>query len=112
MRTKLFYIALILFLSNCKKDTGRELTQTAKYKVTFNLNWNGVDFPSSYPSNAHFSNFIGWNHQSNTSFFEIGTMASEGISKMAELGFITPLNNEISTRINNNEGDFLFAEAI
>jgi hypothetical protein len=108
MKYKLLYIVLILLLSNCKKDTGRELIETAKYKVTLNLNWNGVDFPVSYPSNAHFSTLIGCNHQSNTSFFELGTMASEGISKMAELGSITPLNNEISARINNMEGDFLF----
>lgn len=108
MKNILLYILLILFLTTCKKDTGRELIQSSKYKVSFNLNWNGVDFPNAYPSNAHFSKLIGWSHQSNTSFFKVGTMASEGISKMAELGAINPLDIEINDRINNGEGKILF----
>lgn len=108
MKNALLFISLILLLSNCKKDKGRELNEVATYKVTFNLNWNGVDFPTSYPSNPHFSRLIGWSHQSNSSFFEVGTMASEGIAKMAELGAINPLDDEINTRINSKEGFMLF----
>lgn len=99
----------LLVLFSCKKDV-KDLPQkpddlqTTNYRVTFNINWNSTDFPTDYPSNAHFSKLIGWTHEPNTEFFKEGTLASEGIRKMAELGATTPLDIEINEKIATNEG--------
>lgn len=101
-------LSVLIFIS-CKKDVKESPVapddlNTTNYRVTFNINWNSTDFPTDYPSNAHFSKLIGWSHQSNTEFFKEGTLASEGIRKMAELGATTPLDNEINERIATKEG--------
>ena len=101
-------LSVLIFLS-CKKDV-KELPvapddlNTTNYRVTFNINWNSTDFTVDYPTNAHFSRLIGWSHQSTSEFFKEGTLASEGIRKMAELVATTPLDNEINERIATKEG--------
>ncbi|MGE0562739.1 MAG: spondin domain-containing protein [Flavobacteriales bacterium] len=107
-----YLIGLIIAstILSCKKDV-KELPndlKTTNYKVIFNINWNGADYPADYPSNAHFSKLIGWSHMYNTEFFKEGTLASEGIRKMAELGATTPLDNEINQRIATGEGLHLY----
>jgi len=98
---------LLLFISSCKKDV-EELNPpeivSARYQVTFHINWNSQDYPTDYPSNAHFSKLIGWSHTLNNSFFEIGSVSSLGIESMAENGATTPLDNELIAKIENNEG--------
>ena len=49
-------MVLIAFFGSCKPDepAERELL-IAKYKVTFDFKWNTQDFPTDYPSSAHFS---------------------------------------------------------
>jgi len=101
-------LSVTVFLS-CKKDV-KDLPpnpkdlQTTNYRVTFNINWNSTDYPTDYPTNAHFSRLIGWTHEPNTEFFKEGTLASEGIRKMAELGATTPLDIEINEKIAAKEG--------
>lgn len=108
-----YYLVGLIIISitlSCKKDV-KELPndlKTTQYKVTFNINWNSTDFPTDYPANAHFSKLIGWTHQANTEFFKEGTLASEGIRKMAELGATTPLDDEINQRIITGEGLHLY----
>ncbi len=108
MKKKLLYILITLLLFSCKKEKGRDIDKVAEYSVTFNLNWNNIDFPTSYPSNAHFSPIIGWSHQSTSIFFSLGSIATEGVKKMAESGLTSPLDDEINVRIANEEGANLF----
>tara|TARA_B100000809_G_scaffold247024_1_gene275601 strand:- start:5919 stop:6593 length:675 start_codon:yes stop_codon:yes gene_type:complete len=104
MKQSIFYIALVLLLTNCKKEEGRFIAEKSFYKVTFNLDWNSTNFPIDYPANAHFSRVIGWSHNSGSTFFKEGTIASVGIKDMAERGLITPLDTEITAKISNREG--------
>ncbi|MEZ5002064.1 MAG: spondin domain-containing protein [Chitinophagales bacterium] len=92
-------------LMNCSDDDFEMFPSDAvTYKVTFNLNWNGTDFPTDYPSNAHFSKLIGWSHQSSSTFFQPGTLASAGIENMAEAGGTSPLDDELQAKIEAGEG--------
>ena len=98
-------IVLITFFGSCKPDepAERELL-IAKYKVTFDFKWNAQDFPTDYPSSAHFSKLIGWSHKPSSEFFKVGSIASEGIKNMAEIGATTALSDEFSSKIEAGEG--------
>ena len=98
-KNKLLLLIIVVLFIQCKKDD----TETT-YEVTFDINWNAEDFPVKYPSNPHFSKIIGWSHSSSSDFFALGTMASEGIKEMAELGSTEPLSEEINDKIKNKEG--------
>ena len=107
---KIFVVILLTLLAGCNSDVEPIVeADTARYKVDFNLNWNSTVFPIDYPANDHFSKLIGWSHSTNTTFFVEGTMASEGIKRMAELGSTNPLNDEINDKILNGEG-LMFVE--
>ena len=98
-------MVLIAFFGSCKPDepAERELL-IAKYKVTFDFKWNAQDFPTDYPSSAHFSKLIGWSHKPSIEFFKVGSIASEGIKNMAEIGATTALSDEFSSKIEAGEG--------
>ena len=46
------------------------VNQTATYDVNFIFDCNSTDFPSDYPSSAHFSPLVGWVHEKDHSFFK------------------------------------------
>jgi len=110
MNRYLVFISLVflVFSLSCNKDDDK--AEGIEYTVTFTFNWNSLDFPEDYPSNAHFSKLIGWNHLPTSDFFELGTLASEGIEVMAETGSITPLDSEINAKIVNGEGINLYVD--
>ena len=54
---------------------------------------------TSFPSNPHFSRLIGGTHGANVTFWAAGSLASDGIKEMAELGQITPLDSEVEAAI-------------
>lgn len=102
-------LSVFTTLNSCKKDVEELKTNVVenkvhRYNVTFQINWNSQDFPTDYPNNDHFSKLIGWSHIPNNNFFKVGTIASQGIEDMAELGATTPLDNELATKIANKEG--------
>ena len=114
-KTQLYtLIILSLVFVQCNKTDEKEsllVEADITYKVTFEFKWNIQDFPIDYPSNAHFSKLIGWSHKSTSNFFSIGTIASEGIKDMAELGANSTLKNEINEKIDNGDGlDFVIGE--
>ena len=76
----------------------------ATYTVTFTMHWSSQNFPTDYPSNAHFSKLIGWSHQTTSEFLKLGTIASDGIESMAETGATAMLQSELEAKIANNEG--------
>ena len=98
------WLILIIVISSCTSEKITPEEVTARYTVTFIFIWNEQDFPVDYPSGAHFSKLIGWSHKPGSGFFQTGTLASEGIKRMAEIGATSPLDNEINNRIANNEG--------
>ncbi|MCB0409882.1 MAG: spondin domain-containing protein [Flavobacteriales bacterium] len=102
------YLFAAIFMWGCKKDVVDGTLKEATYQVTFEFFWDAQTYPTDYPSNAHFSRLIGWSHQPQSDFFQLGTMASTGIKDMAERGKTTPLDNEITTKINSKEGLELF----
>ncbi len=102
----LLVLSISVLFIQCKKeeDNTSRSASSAIYEVTFDINWNKDDFPVNYPSNPHFSKIIGWSHSSTSKFFALESMASEGIQKMAELGAIDPLIDEINQKISDGEG--------
>ena len=78
--------------------------QTADYRVSFVFDWNKTDFPTDYPSSAHFSPLVGWVHEKDHTYFNEGQLASKGIEQMAETGSTSTLVSELQALIDNNEG--------
>ena len=73
--------------------------ETAQYMVTFEGTWSSTTHPGAYPSNAHFSPFIGFSHAPEATLFSLGATASAGIQNMAETGGTSPLDDEIDLLI-------------
>tara|TARA_B100000963_G_C22577585_1_gene649239 strand:- start:55 stop:684 length:630 start_codon:yes stop_codon:yes gene_type:complete len=105
----LLILSISVLCIQCKKEKDKtsRSANSAIYEVTFDINWNKDDFPVNYPSNPHFSEIIGWSHSSKSNFFELESMASKGIQKMAELGSTAPISDEINQKISNGEGQEL-----
>ena len=78
--------------------------QTADYRVSFVFDWNKTDFPTDYPSTAHFSPLVGCVHEKDHTYFNEGQLASKVIEQMAETGSTSTLVSELQALIDNNEG--------
>lgn len=70
MNIRLAYFLALLFFISCSKSDDSAMNDpiktpvtTAQYKVNFEFNWKKTDFPTDYPSSAHFSPLVGWVHQ-------------------------------------------------
>lgn len=103
--TKMFSLVLLITLSavglpglipqgNCYAAEDQ-----AVYKVTFNAVWSQQTHPKDFPPNPHFSGLVGGTHNNQVAFWEEGTLASDGIEKMAESGSKTTLINEVNAAI-------------
>lgn len=73
--------------------------QMASYKVTFNATWSAATHPTSFPPNPHFSGLIGGAHNASVTFWEEGSIASDGIKDMAERGQKGLLDAEVQAAI-------------
>lgn len=71
----------------------------ATYDINFTSTWNATDH-STLPSDAHWSNLVGANHNSTITFLEMGATATNGIENVAEAGSNTIFNAEVQTAIN------------
>ena len=71
---------------------------TATYDIDFTSTWNSTDH-GTLPGNAHWSNLVGANHNSNITFLEMGGSATQGIENVAELGSNSVFNSEVQTAI-------------
>ena len=74
-------------------------TASTSYDVVFAALWSANTHPTSFPSNPHFSRLIGGTHGATVTFWAQGSLASEGIKNMAELGDIMPLDSEVEAAI-------------
>ena len=111
-----FCLLIGLVLVSCSKSDGpieTGIESDATYTVTFKMQWNSTDFPTDYPSNAHFSPLIGWSHPATSDFFKVGITATDGIKEMAETGATGTLETELKAKIANNEGlDFVLGSGL
>ena len=117
MRLKNFiFLFTVLLLLSCGNDDGpveMGIESDASYTVTFTMHWNSANFPTDYPSNAHFSPLIGWSHPTSSTFFNVGTTATEGIKVMAETGGTGTLQTELETKITDGKGfDFVLGTGL
>jgi hypothetical protein len=110
------YLILVLFIASCSESDGpveMGIESEASYTVTFTMHWNSTNFPTDYPSGAHFSPLIGWSHPTTSTFFKVGTTATEGIKVMAETGGTGTLKTELETQITDGEGlDFILGSGL
>jgi len=72
---------------------------SARYRVTFSTPWTASTFATNYPSLSHFSQLVGSTHNTQGAFWKLGTLASFGVQRMAEVGSIYPLYEEINEQI-------------
>lgn len=52
----------------------------AIYQLTFQANWDNVEFPTNYPSNAHFSGLIGATHNDQKTFWAPSQLPQQGFN--------------------------------
>lgn len=77
---------------------------TATYDITFQSTWNSTDH-GTLPSNAHWSDLVGANHNNNVTFLEMGATANQGIENVAELGSNSVFNSEVQSAVNANNAE-------
>lgn len=72
---------------------------SVRYRVVFEGLWSQSTHPQDYPGNPHFSPLIGGTHTTAVQFWADGGIASDGVKRMAEQGFTTPLDAHINDAI-------------
>lgn len=75
----------------------------ATYLVTFDSTWSSSSHPTDFPSTAHFSRFVGTTHTGDVRLWESGSLATNGIKAMAELGRTSTLGGEVDVHIGNGD---------
>ena len=91
-KATLAFIFLLSTLSICLAQS------SATYDISFTSTWNASDH-GTLPSNAHWSDLVGVNHNNNITFWELGGLASAGIEDVAEIGVNTAFNSEVQSAI-------------
>lgn len=82
------------------------------YKVTYVSQWSAQTHPGYFPDSAHLSPFVAWSHSPETTIFQVGSLASEGVEKMAELGGTITLEQELEERIRSGVFDYIVGKRI
>lgn len=72
---------------------------SVRYRVVFDGVWTQQTHPQDYPGNPHFSPLIGGTHTAAVRFWAPGATASDGIRRMAEQGFTSPLDAHVNDAI-------------
>ena len=81
----------------------------ASYRVTFEATWSAATHPDMFPETPHFSGLIGATHEDGFRLWQGGTIASNGIEAMAELGAKTPFDLEIQQAIDAGRAEHLLS---
>ena len=89
-----------LGLAGCGSSRDKTSSDTegdTRFRVTLNTSWNATDYPTNYPSNAHWSPLSGTVHNEQIVFWEAnGQPSTSGIESMAETGSTGALSTEIN----------------
>lgn len=102
-------ILMVLTIAACSSDSDDDSSpgvngdDMVNYRVSFNDRWTAGNFPTLYPSNAHFSGLIGAVHNEQVRFWEQGQPASPGVRTMAETGGKSPLSTEVEQQISEGK---------
>ena len=76
----------------------------AKYDFDFHGKWSRSSHPIHYPEHStHWSNVIGATHSSQFFMYRIGELASPGIVKMAEEGYVGTMERQLRIDQNNQQ---------
>lgn len=98
-----FLLPYSLFAHHESAPTTSNQRGSATYSVTFEATWRNETHPhANFPTSAHFSSLIGAIHHGDTTFWEVGALASEGIERMAETGGTSTLRSEVEAQIAQN----------
>ncbi len=81
---------------------------TASYTFTYTNSWTAATHPYQFTDDPHFSDFVGTNHNSDVTLWETGSLASQGVQNVAELGNNSPLDSEINSAISQGDAQTLF----
>ncbi len=76
----------------------KDKEEEVEYKVIFKSLWNKKTHPNKFPEDASFSTFVGIVHNKKACLWKEGSMASKGLSKLAESGKNGQLEKEISKK--------------
>jgi hypothetical protein len=79
----------------------------AKYTLIFTGSWTSTTHPTDFPSNAHFTNLVGLNHNENFNLWSEGLLASPGVRAVAERGDRVPICGEVQNAINSTNAENL-----
>lgn len=82
---------------------------TARYEVTFDSTWSASTHPTDFPADAHYSGLVGGTHTSGATFWRPGSLASEGIRRMAERGAKSPLTEEVGAAITAGTAQYVLS---
>jgi len=78
----------------------------ATYRLTFNATWNATDFPKGFPSNPHFSPFVGATHNDQDFLWKTNEPSTNGIKNVAESGSTTSYKSELEAKkVEGNVGN-------
>ena len=100
IRTTFTTIAPLLLIA-LASGAAQAQDETATYAITFEGLWTVDDITDVVmPARAHFTQVIGATHNSDTTLWESGGMASAGVEDVAELGAVFALEREIGQNTN------------
>ncbi|MEM9679872.1 MAG: spondin domain-containing protein [Bacteroidota bacterium] len=99
MKNITFFALTFLFLGAA--FTVNAQVSVATYDIVFTSTWNDTDH-GPLPLDAHWSDLVGTNHNSNVTFLELGQPATQGIEDVAETGNNTAFNAEVQAEISAN----------
>ncbi|WP_204346558.1 spondin domain-containing protein [Psychroserpens algicola] len=102
----------LLLILACTVVTKTNAQSRASYTISFTSHWdsetndpiNGNSIVD-LPGNAHWSDLVGATHNNAARLLEMGSLATEGIKDVAELGNNTAIMNEVQALINSNHAD-------
>ena len=80
----------------------------ASYTFTYTNSWTAATHPYQFTDDPHFSDFVGTNHNSDVTLWETGSLATEGVKNVAELGNNSQLESEINSVIGQGDAETLF----
>lgn len=83
---------------------------TARYEVMFDSTWSASTHPTDFPADAHYSGLVGGTHTSGATFWRPGSLASEGIRRMAERGAKSPLTEEVGAAITAGTAQYVLSD--
>ena len=110
--------AMALALVACGSDSSSSTTgennvnisgDTQTYRITFEQTWNRTDFPTNFPSSAHFSPLIGASHSSQIIIWRPNDQpTSPGMEVVAETGATSSFRQELQTAQGNGYVNDIF----